>query len=47
MRERNQLREACLDLLYLLFKRIGVIWIGKRLPYMQMRPWVKEREERK
>jgi hypothetical protein len=43
--DAERLREAWLDLAYLILDTVGVVWIVRRLG-LRLRPWAQERSER-
>ena len=42
----EELRASCGDVLYEVVKTLGVIWLVKRIPGLELRKWVVRREQR-
>lgn len=42
---QEDLHEAGLEFLYQFNKSIGIIWLAKKLPFLELRDWVKRKEE--
>jgi len=40
----DELQESVQDLMYGICKAAGVIWLAKRLPFLELKGWVKKRE---
>ena len=39
-------REIKRDLAYHFVKGLGIIWLVKKIPFLELKDWVKEREEK-
>lgn len=43
--ELTILQEALRDLLYNFLKSIGIIWLIKKISFLKLKDWVKEKEK--
>ena len=44
--DAEKFHEACLDLVYELAKAVGIIALVKHIPFLRLRGWVQDREDR-
>lgn len=42
--EMDELREAVRDLGYAIFKALGIVRLCERIPWLRLKPWVRERQ---
>ena len=42
----SDLNEAGREFIYQFSKSLGVIWLAKKLPFLELKDWVKQKEER-
>ena len=40
-----EFEEALKDVAFALVKSLGIIWLVKRVPFLQLRPWIQHRED--
>lgn len=45
MSELEKLDKALKDLGYEVAKALGLIWLVNKLPFLELKPWVKERHD--
>ncbi|KKK81800.1 hypothetical protein LCGC14_2809810 [marine sediment metagenome] len=47
MSEQKTIQEATRTFTYELAKSIGAIWLVKKIPWLELKPWYKELDDKK